>query len=131
MNRLSLRRWAGVLYVLAVMVLALSAGEPGKLWWWLGALPIVAWISSPILGGLWLVRLLANSMAAASYLALLAIIAIAGYALQWHTMFIGPSDAQNALILVFVPFWQWAAVALILGLCMAVARVFARADRKD
>jgi hypothetical protein len=123
---MSSRRWAGGLYVIGVLVMSLRAGEPEKLWWWLGALIFVVWISSPVLGGLWLWRLLSRQGAKVLYLLLLAIIAIAGFALQWHTMFIGPSDAQNALILVFVPLYQWVAVGLSFGLSKLLAWVSAR-----
>lgn len=127
MSKISFRRFAGALYAIAVLVMSLRAGEPDKMWWWLIALPFVAWIASPVLGGLWLWRWLSGQVAKTVFLVLLATIAISGFALQWYTMFIGASDAQNALILLFVPLYQWVAVGISFMLGRMLAWV---SDRK-
>ena len=109
--------------------MVLRAGEPDQLWWWLGALPFVVWVASPVLGGLWLGRLQAEGLARTSFFVVLAMIGFAGYALQWHTLFIGPADAQNALVHLFVPICQWGAVGLSVGLCRLLGRV--SADKRE
>jgi hypothetical protein len=84
--------------------------------------PFAIWIASPVLGGLYLWRHFCGVGARAVYATLLAVVAIAGFGLQWHTMFIGPPDAQNALILLFIPIYQWMAVGLSFVVCKLVDR---------
>ena len=108
--RLSGPRVTALLYALAVAVMGLRAGQPGTLSWWLGALPFLAWCALPVVVGLWVHRWF-SGLARAFYLLAIAAIAGGGFALQWYVMFIGPADAQNALILVFAPLVQWVLVA--------------------
>lgn len=107
----------------AVFVMCIRAGEPEHAWWWLVMIPFTVWIASPVLGGLWLARRFEREAVRLLFLLLIAIVAMAGFALQWYTMFIGPSDALNALILLFVPLYQWVAVGLSFGLSRMLAWV--------
>lgn len=122
MTRWSFSRIAGALYLIAVGMLCIRAGEPGDPQWWLMAVPMAAWIASPVVGGLFLGRRFRSGPARILFASLLAVIAVLGFALQWYTMFIGPSDAQNALVLVFVPLYQWVGVVSGLALAWLLAR---------
>ncbi|OBX18792.1 hypothetical protein A9995_09480 [Erythrobacter sp. QSSC1-22B] len=77
------------------------------------------WIASPVVTALWLAKFV-NGIARKLDLAMIAAIAGFGFYLQWRVMFIGPPDAQNALILLFVPLYQWMAVAVTFVLAWLV-----------
>jgi hypothetical protein len=102
-----------ILYCVAVLVMGIRAGEPSQIWWWIKAIPFLGWVASPVVVGLWLSRLMKSLAARLLFLAALIGIGIYGFADQWHVMFVGPSDAQNALIMIFDPLLQWMAVGLI------------------
>lgn len=129
MNVPSVSRIAGAVYAAGVLVMCIRAGEPEHLWWWLVMLPFAVWIASPVLGGLYLRREVERAPLRFLFAILLAVIGAAGFAAQWHTMFIGPSDGQNAFIFLFVPFYQWAGVALALASVWLLGKAFGRAGR--
>ena len=125
MRALTPSRTAAAIYLAAVVVMGIRAGEPGRPWWWLAMIPFAIWIASPVFGGLWFLRRIRNGRARALFAMLLALVAVAGLALEWHTMFIGPADAQNPLILVFVPLYQWVGVFVALALTWLATRAAA------
>ncbi len=115
-------RSISAVYSMAVLVLGLKAGEPDRMDWWPGGLLMMAMMASPIVLGLLLSRKIGEGAALGFWLFAMAIIAAAGLALQWYTMFIGPSDAQNALVLVIVPVLQWLAVGAAFALAWILGR---------
>lgn len=122
-------RWsAAALYVLAVLLMGVRAGQPDQAWWWLGEIPFTAWIASPILAGLFFHSRFGNETARLAFAILLAAIAVAGFALQWHVLFIGPSDAQNGLVALFAPLYQWFGVLLSLALCWLGGKLMRRGN---
>lgn len=116
-------RWSAALYGLAVLVLGLAAGEPSEAAWWLGAVVFLGWVASPIIGGFLIARALRNKHAFWIAFILIVLIAAVGFADQWYVMFVGPSDAQNALIMIFVPLYQWLAVACALAVSWVLGRL--------
>lgn len=103
-------RTIGLLYSLAILVMMIRAGTPEYLLWWLGALPFIIWCASPVLAGLRFARKLATGVGYAFYVLTVVAIGVVGFVDQWYVLFIGPSDAQNALVMVFTPLLQWVAV---------------------
>ncbi|WP_145916888.1 hypothetical protein [Erythrobacter sp. QSSC1-22B] len=113
------RSVAAAVYALAAVVLIFRAGEPGDSAWWPSGILFGLWIASPVVTALWLAKFV-NGIARKLDLAMIAAIAGFGFYLQWRVMFIGPPDAQNALILLFVPLYQWMAVAVTFVLAWLV-----------
>ena len=128
MTRRSLiRRSCAALYALAALVLVLRAGEPQNPTWWIGGVVFFLVVASPVVVGLWLARWL-KSRVYHVFCVALAVIAIYGIYLQWRTMFADEPDAQSALVLLFVPFYQ----AVAVGLAFIVAKIadyYAKPDR--
>jgi len=89
--------------------------------WWLVGLGFVLWIASPVIFGLWAARWIRGG-AHIGYIVIVALVAVAGFGLQWHALFIGPSDAQNALALVFGPLYQWIAICGAFAIAWLLAR---------
>ncbi len=116
-TRTKMIRAIAVTYVVAILILTIRAGEPGRLEWWLGGSLLIGLMASPIVAGLWVSNKIVGGMAGSLFVAAVACIAVVGFGLQWYTMFMGPSDAQNALVLIVVPILQWLAV----GAAFAVA----------
>lgn len=115
------RRVAAAVYVLAVVVVIFRAGQPGDSAWWPSGILFGVWIASPVVTALWLARFV-KGIVHSLYLVVVAAIASFGFYVQWRVMFIDPSDAQSALILVFAPLYQWVAVAIAFGLAWIVGR---------
>src|SRR5690606_37153078 len=70
-------------YSVAVLVMGVRAGEPSRIWWWLGAIPFLAWVASPIVVGLWLAEALKALSTRLIFFAALVGVGIYGYADQW------------------------------------------------
>lgn len=116
-----LRSTAAAVYAVAVVVLIFRAGQPGDPAWWPSGLLFGLWIASPVVTALWLAKFV-NGIARKLDLAMIAAIASFGFYLQWRVMIVDPPDAQSALILLFVPLYQWMAVAAAFALAWLVGR---------
>ena len=101
------------LYAIAALVMGVQAGEPSSIIWWAVAFPFLAWVASPVVVGLSLSRFMSRKLTRAIFVAAVVAIGLYGFLDQWHVMFIGPSDAQNALVMIFDPMLQWVAVGLV------------------
>ena len=120
--RVPLTNAAALLYLLAQVLIGVRAGDPTDLWWWLGEVLFLGWCVSPIWAGLWLARRLPGSIPfGGCFLGVLAI-AVIGFAEEWYVLFVGPSDAQNALIMIFAPLLQWVAVGIAVTLAWMTGR---------
>ncbi|WP_114521547.1 hypothetical protein [Altererythrobacter sp. ZODW24] len=96
-----------VLYVLANIVIALKSGEPTQIWWWLGEIFFLAWIISPI------AFLCISKMAPTFFTVGAVIIGMWGIITYWQDMFGPGARSTSALILLFLPIYQWAAVGVL------------------
>jgi hypothetical protein len=120
-NTSTLRRAAAIAYLIAAIVILIRGGDSSEPWLLVAGVLFVLWISSPVAFGLWSARFIRGSIHFV-YLAVCIIVGVAGFGVQWHVMFIGPSDAQNGLILIFIPLYQWTAIII----AFAIARLLAR-----
>ena len=116
-----LRRSTALAYLTAAAVLVFAGGSPSEPSFWLFGFVFLLWVASPVIFGLWVARWIRGGVHF-GFLASVILLAVFGFGLQWHTLFIGPSDAQNGLALIFGPLYQWIAI------CGAfiIARILAR-----
>jgi len=105
----------------ALAALIVYAGEPGRPGWWIGALPFALWVIGPAVAP----GLIANrksrpwlSIAMLLYLAVSSI--VSGFA--YYDAFFRSKSSTAALVLVFIPFYQWLAIALLILLCFGIRR---------
>ncbi|WP_375290726.1 hypothetical protein [Qipengyuania sp.] len=128
-GRSAIRRSCAALYTLAGLALVLRAGEPQDPAWWIGGLVFFLVVASPVVVGLWLARWL-KSHVYHLFCVTVAAIAVYGFYLQWRTMFAAEPDAQSALVLLFVPFYQAAAVSLAF-IVAKIADYYAKPARRS
>ena len=111
-------RWVILLlYAAAIQWIAMRAGEPSNVWWCLLLVPILLWIIAPIAFPLlawsktWLVTLATGLIAAGSvYIYLI-------------DMFGPGARSTSAIVFVFLPVYQWMAVAALYALHWLIARL--------
>jgi hypothetical protein len=105
----------------SLAALVFYAGEPSRPGWWIGALPFALWVIGPAVAPC----LIANhksrpwfSIAMFLYLAVSSI--VSGFA--YYDAFFLSKSSTAALTLVFIPFYQWLAIALLILLCFGIRR---------
>ncbi|MDR5729580.1 MAG: hypothetical protein RB191_19360 [Terriglobia bacterium] len=104
-----------------LVAFVLYAGEPSRPGWWIGGLPFVLWVIGPAVAPC----LIANhksrqwfSITMFLYFAVSSI--LSGFA--YYDAFFRSKSSTAALTLVFIPFYQWLALALLLLLCLGIRR---------
>ena len=106
------RAAAILIYVAGIATIQIMVGQPLRLWWWLTAAPFFLWTIAPIVAPLawrrsgWYLTLGVSAVAAVSL------------ALYWQALLGSGTSSTAALIFVFLPIYQWCAVALVAGLAL-------------
>jgi hypothetical protein len=108
---------ATVAFGLAALVF--YAGEPSHLRWWIGTLPFALWVIGPAVAPC----LIANRKSQqwffiTMFLYLVVSSIFSGFA--YYDAFFRSKSSTAALTLVFIPFYQWLAIALLLLLCLGI-----------
>ena len=101
------------LVAFALGALVVYAGEPSHPGWWMGALPFALWVIGPAVAPC----LIANHksrpwLAITMFLYLAVSSVVSGFA--YYDAFFRSKSSTAALTLVFIPFYQWLAIALLL-----------------
>lgn len=121
MTLVTLLRILSVLIACGLGVLIVSQGEPGHLRWWMGALPFALWVTGPALvPGLMVNRRSRQWFSVTMFLYLVGITIVSGFA--YYDAFFRSRSSTAALVLVFIPLYQWLAIALLLLLCFGIRR---------
>ena len=115
-----------VAVVFGLVALLLWVGQPANLWWWASALPTGAWVVGPaavpyLLAAKWSrgwVSIVMFTYFAASS-------ALSG--LVYFDAFYRSRSSTAALVLVFIPLYQWCLLAVLLMGCWGVAWLLRRA----
>jgi hypothetical protein len=106
----------------------LYAGEPNHPSWWAGALPFVPWVIGPAVAPyLIAARQSRRWLYIAMFLYLTASSILSGFV--YHDAFFRSDSSTAALAMVFVPLYQWLALALLLLICLIVAAFLTRRGR--
>jgi hypothetical protein len=121
MTLMTVFRILSVLVAFVLGALVFYAGEPSHLRWWMGALPFALWVIGPAVAPC----LIANhrspqwfSITMFLYLAVSSM--FSGFA--YYDAFFLSKSSTAALVLVFIPLYQWLAIALLLFLCLGIRR---------
>ncbi len=105
----------------ALIALMLYAGEPSRLSWWLLALPFGAWIVGPAAVPYLLARWVRHAWFVHGMLAFLALSSAWSATIYYQAFFVSRSSTA-ALVMIFVPLYQWAALACIGLLSIVIGR---------
>lgn len=110
---------------IALMMLLLYAGDPGSPGWWPIALPTALWVCGPALLAWAVARWRASRIVVHAMLAfVIASMLVSGF-FYGQAFFLSQSSTA-ALILIWLPLWQW--IALLVGAPLALL-VSARRQR--
>lgn len=105
----------------ALFALMLHAGEPGEYWWWLLALPFGAWIIGAAVAPYLLARRAKRPWFVYVMLVFLGL-SSAWSATEYYQAFFLSESSTAALVMIFVPLYQWAALACIALLSAGLAK---------
>lgn len=106
----------------------LYVGEPNRPSWWAGVLPFVPWVIGPAVAPyLIAARQSRRWLYIAMFLYLTASSILSG--LVYHDAFFRSESSTAALAMVFVPLYQWLALALLLLICLSVVAFLTRRGR--
>lgn len=108
---------ATVAFGLAALVF--YAGEPGCPGWWIGALPFALWVIGPAVAPCLIANHKSRQWFSITMFLYFAVSSIfSGFA--YYDAFFRSKSSTAALTLVFIPFYQWLAIALLLLLCLGI-----------
>jgi hypothetical protein len=113
---------------LALVALIIYAGNPKDLWWWAEALPLALWVVGPAAAPYLLAARQSRrwfSIAMLLYFAASSIFS----GLVYDDAFFRSKSSTAALVMVFVPIYQWFALALLLLICLGAAALLTKRDK--
>jgi len=120
MKIVAVLRNLSVSVALVLCALMLYAGEPNNLSWWPGALPFALWITSPAVAPFLIARHRRRQWLTVTML--LYVIASSIFSgLAYYDAFFVSKASTAALVMVFIPLYQWLALIILLLLCFGVA----------
>lgn len=120
MKIVAVLRNLSVFVTLVLCALVLYAGEPNNLSWWAAALPISLWITGPAVAPFLIARRKPREWFSVAML--LYVIASSIFSgLAYYDAFFQSKASTAALVMVFIPLYQWLALILLLLLCFGVA----------
>ena len=113
----ALRILTGVV-VLSLIGLLLYAGEPEETWWWLFAIPVSAWIIGPAVMPYFAARRWANRNWFVWTMLIFQVLSSGWVASVYYEAFFVSTSSTASLVLIFVPLYQWGALACAALLCL-------------
>lgn len=120
MNIAAVLRNLSIFVALALCALMLYAGEPNSLSWWAPALPFAAWIIGPAVAPFLIAKCKPRPWFYVTMLLYLIVSStISGFV--YFDAFFQSKASTAALVMVFIPLYQWVALAFLLLLCFGVA----------
>jgi uncharacterized Tic20 family protein len=106
-----------VAFVLGALVF--YAGEPNHLRWWIGGLPFALWVIGPAVAPCLIASHKPQQWFSITMFLYLSVSSIlSGFV--YYDAFFRSKSSTAALTLVFIPFYQWLAIALLLLLCLGI-----------
>lgn len=118
-------RWfrrAAVIVAAVLAVMMIHVGEPAALWWWGMALPFAAWVIGAAVAPYALARRSGDAAVVTALLVLFMVSNVAGLVSYFRAFFLSESSTA-ALVLIFVPLWQWCACLLAALGCALASRI--------
>jgi hypothetical protein len=122
MTLMTVFRALSVLVAFVLGALVFYAGEPSHLRWWMGALPFALWVIGPAVAPCLIANHRSRQWFSITMFLYLAVSSIfSGFA--YYDAFFLSKSSTAALALVFIPLYQWLAIALLLFLCLGIRRI--------
>ena len=113
---------------LALITLMIYAGQPKELGWWVEASPLALWVIGPAAAPYLLAARQSRRWFSIAMILHFATSSIFS-GLVYQDAFFQSKSSTAALAMVFVPIYQWFALALLLFICWGVAAWLARRDK--
>lgn len=104
----------------ALAGLLFYAGDPTSFDWWLFAVPFGLWVIGPAIAPWIVARWRRQSAVTIALLIFLSISSLAS-ALSYYDAFFRSTSSTSALILIFLPLYQWVAFAIIATIALAIS----------
>ena len=121
MTLIALFRALSIIVAFALTALVFYAGEPNDPGWWTGALPFALWIIGPAVAPCLIAKPKSSRWFAITMFSYFIVSSLfAGFA--YHDAFFRSKSSTAALVMVFVPLYQWLALAILLLLCFGIRR---------
>lgn len=101
---------------LGLAALMLYVGQPDRPWWWATAIPFAMWIIGPALAP----YLVARRKGQPPHLIVMSLFFVASSgsaAFAYYDAFFRSASSTAALVMIFIPLYQWAALGIILLIC--------------
>ncbi len=104
-------------YAVALLAIMFSAGSPDEALWWVAVLPFLAWTVAPLAVTAFVIRLQTSFGVVTMSTGLMAVAVVSGIYVYVSSMFGEGARSTSALILLFLPIYQWAfpLIAVIFG----------------
>ena len=105
-------------YALSIIGIMAQLGDATSFIWWLPLLPFVAWCAAPIVAPLFF----------RSWIITVGVAVIAAWGMREYNLHLfGPgARSTSPLAFIFLPIYQWMAVASLIGLNWVVERITRR-----
>jgi hypothetical protein len=114
-------RSLSIIAAIALGALILHAGEPGNPRWWIGALPFALWIIGPAIAPCLIATRKSPHWFSITMLSYLVVSStLSGFA--YREAFFESQSSTAALAMVFIPLYQWLALAILVLLCFGIRR---------
>jgi len=122
MTLIAVFRALSVAVVLALGALVFYAAGPNDRGSWVGALPFALWVIGPALAPCLIARPKSARWFSTTMFSYFVVSSLfAGFA--YRDAFFQSKSSTAALVMVFIPLYQWLALAILLLLCFGIRRV--------
>jgi hypothetical protein len=119
MTLITLLRILGAVAAFVLGALVFYAGEPSDPRWWTGGLPFALWVIGPAVAPCLIANRKSRRWFSVTMLLYLAVSSMFS-GLAYYDAFFRSKSSTAALVLVFIPLYQWLAFALLLLLCLGI-----------
>jgi len=112
--------WFSLAVTVGLVALMLHAGDPGNPDWWGYAAPFALWVCGPAIAPWLIARRWPRRIVVRAMVGFL-LVSSALAALAYWDAFFRSTSSTAALVLVFVPLWQWLGLAAVAVVALVLA----------
>jgi MFS family permease len=121
MKLMAVFRVLSVVVALVLGALVFHAGEPNHLRWWMGALPFTLWAIGPVIAPCLIAKHGSRRWFSITMFLYFVVSSIFS-GLAYYDAFFRSKSSTAALVMVFIPLYQWLGLALLLFICLGIRR---------
>ncbi|MAF30036.1 MAG: hypothetical protein CMI50_16460 [Paracoccus sp.] len=120
-------RLAAIVAVVAIVGVCLNAGEPPEHWWWIFALPLMAWMVGPAIAAYAIAKRRPSLTRIATMGIYMAAFMLTS-AVAYYDGLIAPQSSTAGLVTIFLPLYQWGALIAVFLALVAFEWIKGRAN---